>query len=105
MVWRDSLCGFQRKGFVPKDQLPNLVREWTRQVERLRLDPRDERDAKSLLQRLGELHEGRGDGVVSIESARLRGKTTERVVALDHIEWKMESDSGGRGRPLIEAKR
>ena len=60
-----SLIG--QKGFVPKEQLPNLVREWARQVERLRLDPPDEREAKSLLQRLGELHEGRGDGVVSIE--------------------------------------
>ena len=31
-----SLIG--QKGFVPKDQLPNLVREWARQVERLRLE-------------------------------------------------------------------
>ncbi len=89
-----SLIG--QKGFVPKDQLPNLVREWTRQVERLRLDPRDQRKAKGLPERLGELHEGRGDGVVSIESARLRGATGERIVFLDHIELLSKPDEAFR---------
>lgn len=89
-----SLIG--QKGFVPKDQLPKLVREWERQVERLRLDPHDERKAKSLPERLGELHEGRGDGIVSIESARLRGARTERVVSLDHIELLSKPDEAFR---------
>ena len=60
-----SLIG--QKGFVPKDQLPNLVREWTRQVERLRLDPPSKIAAKNLPDRLTELYEGQGDGVVSVE--------------------------------------
>ncbi len=89
-----SLIG--QKGFVRKEQLPSLVREWARQVERLRLNPRDERKAKSLPERLSELHEGRGDGIVSIESARLRGAATERVVSLDHIELLSKPDEAFR---------
>lgn len=89
-----SLIG--QKGFVPKEQLPKLVREWERQVERLRLVPHDERKAKSLPERLGELHEGRGDGVVSIESARLSGATAERIVFLDHIELLSKPDEAFR---------
>jgi pimeloyl-ACP methyl ester carboxylesterase len=89
-----SLIG--QKGFVPKEQLPNLVREWARQVERLRLNPRDAGEAKGLLDRLSELHEGRGDGIVSIESGRLRGATTERVVSLDHIELLSQPDAAFR---------
>jgi pimeloyl-ACP methyl ester carboxylesterase len=89
-----SLIG--QKGFVPREQLPTLVSEWRRQVERLRLNPRDHRKAESLPERLSELHEGRGDGVVSIERARLRGATTERVVSLDHIELLSQPDAAFR---------
>jgi len=89
-----SLIG--QKGFVPKEQLPALKREWARQVERLRLDPANEIAAKGLPDRLTELDEGRGDGVVSVDSARLGPAVSRRLVNLNHFELLSQPDEAFR---------
>ena len=72
------------------------AREWARLVERQGLDATSASAAKGLPDKLTELHEGRGDGVVSVESARLRCAATERIVPLDHFELLSAPDEAFR---------
>ena len=89
-----SLIG--QKGFLPKERREILRREWAREVKRLTLDAASASAAKDLLDKLTELHEGLGDGVVSVDSARLRSATSQRIVPLDHFELLSQPDEAFR---------
>jgi len=89
-----SLIG--TKGLVDARSKAKLRDEWRRQIKRLRLAPTEEAATRDLVDRLTELHEGLGDGVVSVESARLLQAKSERMVHLDHFELLSQPDEAFR---------
>jgi pimeloyl-ACP methyl ester carboxylesterase len=89
-----SLIG--TKGLVDARAKSRLHEEWRRQIRRLRLAPAEETATRDLVERLIELYDGTGDGVVSVASARLPGAVGERMVRLDHFELLSHPDDAFR---------
>ena len=76
-----------RRGFISDDDFLKGFRELERLLERREVSLDKRLQILGFARRAEELRTGRGDGVVPIESARLKGVTTEKVFDLNHIEF------------------
>ncbi len=85
-----------RRSFLRKSKLEAIADEADGTMERRGLPLADRRALGELL-RSDELREGRGDGVVSIERAKLDGVASEHLLDLNHCELIVPSDEKPNG--------